>query len=60
MELKDGPSFGVLNTRSGNHPTRWSAWNQGEGELWGTAGGKPFYGWNIEVLPLMSGFWTKQ
>eukprot|EP00972_Heterocapsa_arctica_P009310 1370612-Heterocapsa_arctica.AAC.1 len=53
-------SFGALNTRSDNHPTRLSEWNEGERELWSLAGGKSFYGWSLELRPLMSGFWTKQ
>eukprot|EP00972_Heterocapsa_arctica_P054854 8087392-Heterocapsa_arctica.AAC.1 len=33
-------SIGPLNTRSDKHPTRLSAWQQGEGEFWGWTGGK--------------------
>eukprot|EP00972_Heterocapsa_arctica_P012407 1821870-Heterocapsa_arctica.AAC.1 len=36
------------------YPTRSSAGNQGDRELWGGTGGKSFHDWSLELLPLMS------
>eukprot|EP00972_Heterocapsa_arctica_P038293 5637779-Heterocapsa_arctica.AAC.1 len=36
------------------------AQNREDRELWLGTGGKSFHGWSLELLPFMSGFWTKQ